>query len=405
MLELRPRKKTISEVFSGDYDFVIHPDDLPSIIKTILGICTKHESHLEVITKSKNKRIFKIIKNGHSITVELWINVELAGTARLVKALQISGRAICEAVQKQGAEHGNVIKAALYITHISYKKKSLLEGLQVERIQFFTDSLYSLSQRESLTSSVDSLKEVYAALLRNDNVDLARANSIALRVLADFGLNSRMRLFSRFQQKRFSQSKIMKRIVPVIGPDGSGKTYICEHLEREDPTNRMHFPYKKFFRNLGYEFLIKSLRKLFSIKDKNKIDEKISGYLILKATIFMFFWAVKLKIEKRILFVDRYGWDYLLKGIRCDDSPPSRIMMSPAFLRLIPRPNRIIIMYGRATTVFSRKREVSEQELNFIYNTYLIFVASGHARRALFCSTELGYDSVAKDVKDFLKNT
>lgn len=268
MLELRPRTKTISHVFSGDYDFVIHPDDLISIIKTILRICTKHESHLEVITKSKNKRILRIIKNGHSITIELWINVELADTTRLAKTLQISGRTICEAVRKLGAEHGNVIKAALYITHISYKKKSLLEDLQVERIQFFMDSLYSLSQRESLTNSLDSLKEVYAALLRNDNVDLAKANSIALRVLADYGLNSSMRLFSRFQQKRFVQSKIMKRIVPIIGPDGSGKTYICEHLALEDPANRMHFPYKKFFRNFGYNFLIKSLRKFFSIKEK-----------------------------------------------------------------------------------------------------------------------------------------
>lgn len=131
----------------------------------------------------------------------------------------------------------------------------------------------------------------------------------------------------------------------------------------------------------------------------------MSGYLILKATVFMFLWAVKLKLEKRILFVDRYGWDYLLKGIRWDNSPPSRILMSSAFLKLIPRPNRIIIMSGRATTVFSRKREVSEQQLNFIYNQYFILVSSGHARRALFCCTELDYDSVAKDVNDFLKNT
>jgi hypothetical protein len=407
MFELRPRDKSFEEVFCGDYDFVVNSNDLGAIIQKFIDACVTHGVHLVVVGTALNKRVLRLVKRGRQIVVELWLSVEMAGTGGLADRRQISGTTLTAALGNRGDDEANAIRAAIYLTHLYYKNKAISHPLQQRRLKFFREVLIaaSASGTEEGSAAKKRLTMSYHRILSNDGADLAAANRDALAYLVEQGLSPARRRLLTLRRSLNRDWGLVKRIVPVMGPDGSGKTYLCKYLLTENPERRAHFPYKQFFRNRDYKFLIRGLRAIFKGEEKNQLDERIAHYVIAKSTLVSLWWSLLLSMRSNTLFVDRYGWDYLFTGIRGVNRPPARIRMHSVFLRMIPRPSKCIIMIGRTETILARKLELEEQQIAFIYGEYINYVADGRARRVFFCNTEMDYEWVRSDLTAFLKGS
>lgn len=405
MVELRPREKSLKDVFFGDYDYVINYYDLESAIKVFLSSCISHGVHLEVLATAVNKRVLILRRNNKKIVVELWVNVELAGRNRRRELQLIPGASLLRALKSADSSEASFIKAVIYLTHLHYKNKNILNPLQQQRILFFREKLnFYESIKSEKSNSLKLVTEAYEKMSAGCSVDLESANSAAISYLLEKNISISRRRFVKLRKNIYSTWRLLDSIIPVVGPDGSGKTYFCKNLAAENSNQRKHFPYKKLFRNGDYKLLMMTLRFVLKDDDRNQIDERISGYVILKSSSISLFWSLYFMLRRRKLFVDRYGWDYLLRGIRRTEVQLSRIKMYGLLSRLIPRPTRIIIMTGKSDTILNRKMELRKDQICFLYSHYICNVACGNARRAFFCNTELDYEEARVDLNDFLEN-
>jgi len=403
IFELRPRTKSMPEALSGDYDYVIDPCDTTKIIKHFLSACTNHKVHLEFISTDANKRIIKLIQNGNHITVELWLNIELAGPAGPKDPRQISGAEICRLLNTQDNNKAETIKAALYLTHLYYKGKNLEAPLQQHRLAYFQDILSSKKERynKDCSGPQKKIKDMYDMIMQCSEADIAEANREALSFLKKQGLSS-TRIKRPMLRTLNLDRHLISHVVPFMGPDGSGKTYVVNKLVHDEPHYLSHLPYKKMFRNKDYTFLIRVLKKIYKRDSQNQLDERASGYVVIKSSVVCVLWSLLHKRHRKLLIVDRYAWDFVLKGIRLKDRAARRIWMHGIFIRMIPRPRKCIIMVAQNETIQSRKNELSNEQIAFVYDQYINNVANARCRRAFFCCSENEYEHLQFDLKSFV---
>lgn len=401
MIELRPRAKARENVTSGDYDFVIKPEDLPHILRLCLNACLTHGVHLELNNTALNKRVLRFASGGKRVVMELWQKIEMVDRKGAEYRLELSGTEIVTALQGASDEEAQVLKAAIYLTHLHFKRKDIDQPLQQTRLQQFHTALAGSSRPDS-AALARAFEKLLAGSKSGPQPELAAANLTALKWLADQGFNVHPRRFATLRKRWHRDRRLIGPILPVLGPDGAGKTYFCDHLVAEEPEQRQHMRYKKFFRNYDYRLLMRVMRLIFPQDKENQLDERLSVYVILKAGLVSFLRGKQLQRQDRLLLIDRYGWDYLLKGIRRRHNSPARIALHGLWRRLIPRPSKCIILFGHAETIHARKPDLSTEMIDFVYDEYIELVAAGRALRCFFCNTELDYDAVRRDLNAFL---
>ena len=399
LLELRPRTKSVEEIVMGDYDFVIDRFDLPRILRKFLNSALNHGVHVEVTYSTANKRIVTLIANRNRVTIELWLNIELSSSSVNGRRLQYPGSQLLEIV-KGNPQSELTFLAALYLTHLHLKLKDLREPLQRRRIQEFGAGL-----KYSPLEGADQLERMYdeltSSIMSGGEPNLLSANREVIAWLASKGLRSRKSGHSavKTRLRRIRETDIM---IPIVGPDGSGKSYLAARLVSERPSSIRKFRYKRFFRNFEYGILVRLLNLFFPRDHANQIDEKLAGYLILKSVALSMFYGPKIKGKKSALLVDRYGWDYLLKGIRQEGRSPKRIMMVNFLKALIPQPRKCVVVAAKVETILCRKQELTAEKIEFIYGWYAKLAAEGRSRRFFFYNSEPGVDLSGSDVLDFV---
>jgi hypothetical protein len=404
MFELRPRSRSFEEALSGDYDFVVNPEHLPRIVKVIFDKCIEHGVHFTFDARALNKRVIRLVLKGSVIIIEAWLNVELAGPGGRRDRREIPGASLSRELRSLSEDDAQALKAAIYLTHLYYKSKNIAEPLQQQRFRFFRNALSSspLIETSGADAAKKRLREAYDRLLQNGGHSSAAANRDGIAYLEARGLSPIRRRFPRFRRRLRGDGSMMRPIVPLIGPDGVGKTYLCENLVSEAPAALRHLRYKRFFRNLEYKYLISCLKWIFRNEEFNQLDERISGYVVIKSTLASIGWSLVLRWRGKTLFVDRYAWDYLFTGIRRVQEPPTRIRMHRLFLWMIPRPNKCVVLMCGAQTILRRKAELDEDRILFVYNEYIRHVASGRAQSTFFCNSEMAYEDLREDLNAFV---
>ena len=399
---LRPRDISIHTAFDGDYDLLFDPDRFSDIIAAALTQSRKHGVSLTIEQYAQYKRrICFICDNAERrIQVELWPHAELTisnGPFRSLGAIAWeSARPFFVKKGKYLAIEPN-LAAAIYITHLHHKQKSLSSPEVQRRLAYYEDALAASG------NGVDGDPLDIIRAVRSRTADLKTANRRACTALLQMGVQVRILrmapLFDRARRRLESVigggNEMPLSPIPIVGPDGSGKTTIVNTLAERHGFSTLKF--KNVFRfSLLYRSFhhIKERQAHTSHKAKNLVDENMSQ-AILAIAIFRWWPLIITRAVGRYLrgpgthtmVVDRYFWDYLVK-VRHADVPPSRIAGCRLLSKLVPEPRKAVILCCNLTTLHSRKNELRPEAVDFLYDSYCEQIARTKVKRVLALSTD-----------------
>jgi len=125
----------------------------------------------------------------------------------------------------------------------------------------------------------DLLKEILQKLASLE-CDLTDANKKALDLLKDFGCSRPSKALMYFAKTKFAKllsKSSPRKIMAVVGPDGSGKTTILKKAITKDDRLLKYYKFKDLYRK--HNGIDKLIRKHYPVKGlkRNQIDERVSG--------------------------------------------------------------------------------------------------------------------------------
>lgn len=414
---LRPREFSVQAAFRGDYDFLFDPDRFTEIVAAAVTQSRQYGVSLTIEQYAQyKKRICFICDNPERrIQIELWPHAELTISSGPFRSLATIGWNSARPFFVDSGRYlalGPTIAAAVYLTHLHHKQKSLSSPEVQGRLAYYADAL----SRSDNELDKDLLGAVQA--LRARAADLKIANTHACSTLARMGVQVRtLRMAPLLERgRRRLASVVVGRNgmpfspVPVIGPDGSGKTTIVNSLAEQHGFSTLRF--KNVFR---FSLLYRGYHRLkeryahTSHKAKNLVDENMAQ-IILMIAVVRWWPVIAWRTGSRYLrgrgrsaiVVDRYFWDYLVR-VRRPDVPPSRISGYHLLSRLMPAPSRAVVLCCGLETLYSRKNELSPEAVEYLYGLYCDQIARNRVKRVLALSTDGPLDRSCRQVAWFLR--
>jgi hypothetical protein len=413
---LRPRDIRIHTAFDGDYDLLFDPDRLSDIVGAAIMRSRNHGVSLVVEKYAQYKRRLCFICDNaeRRIQMELWPHAELTISKGPFRSL---GAIAWESARPFFVRTGKyltlepTVAAAIYITHLHHKQKSLSSPEVQRRLAYYEDAL-TPSRNPLDGEPLDIIREI-----RSRTADLRTANMRACAALARMGVQVRILRMAPLLERarRRLDSIIVSRDgmpfspIPIVGPDGSGKTTLVNTLAERHAFGALRF--KNVFRfSLPYRSLLYTKARFAhtSHKARNLIDENMSE-AILTIAILRWWPVVTMRTIGRYLrardrtpiVADRYFWDYLVR-VRHADAPPSRVSGYRLLSRLVPAPRRAVILCCNLATLQSRKNELSPQAVDFLYDFYCEQIARTRVKRVLALSTDGPVERSYRQVAWFL---
>jgi len=168
------------------------------------------------------------------------------------------------------------------------------------------------------------------------------------------------------------------RLIPVVGPDGVGKTSLIEGVMMDSQKKMGSFRFKKTFRVspiyklflpiLKYK-LNKEVNKSIDI-GKSEIDDRYGNFVIFNAVLLFPLRVIKNFFSKKFVFVDRYFYEYLFENVRLKLGKPKLRDDWKFLLAFIPRTYMMVHLDAPSKLVLQRKQELDEEGIS-AYREYL----------------------------------
>ena len=181
-------------------------------------------------------------------------------------------------------------------------------------------------------------------------------------------LDSLFYLIERSKKYLFPKTGIF---LVLLGPDGSGKSTIAEHIMKSEVLRKL-FMNKRYFHS-RFDFL-PPLRKYLPFCTRTKTSsvstsQQTKTYGMLRAMVYPIYYGMsyflghpllwKEKACSGLVIFDRYFYDFLIQR---------ELMKCPKWIirwigKLIPRPNIIIFLQTKPEIVYERKQELTIDEI------------------------------------------
>lgn len=381
IVSLRPKlTKSAADLYKGDFDYIVREKDLLKLMNILYDYCKNNGINFILNQKPKNKRIFNFFIDDFltsSVTVEFWITVEFTYTKR--KAY-FSTDDIFEVLNKENTSSQEIL-SLLYILHLHHKKKDLFSEENLYRCNHFQNRI----KKKSLGQEIFKVFEK----LENKELTLTEANDWAVKELNSLGLrnSTNFKKDLRFFQIRM-RNKILniKKIIPLIGPDGVGKGSVSDQAIK-NLKGWSWFPFKLLYRVRIFYRMRLSFVPNWKSNPNNENDEKIKGYIFLTAFFNIRMLAL---LKKDKILLDRYFTDYFASPIRYPDEEeePKKMLFYKTFLKLTPMTNHMVFLGCTNKSLVERKNELPIKSVTFLQNLNCEFIIKKTVPSILFLSTE-----------------
>lgn len=396
VVSLRPKLiKDVSDYFKGDFDFIIDKSSFIEIMEIIYSLSKNNGVNFILNQRSVNKKLFKFFINDAydlSFTIELWTAIEYT---EFKSKKSFLSKSILELKESNNIKEIEVL-ALLYITHLYHKTKDLFSEENQFRFRYFIEKLNAETKNTELLAIFRKLKD--------NEISIDYANNKAIEMLSSLGINCN----STFNEKLkvlIKKIKIkgisLKRIVPIVGPDGVGKGSIS-HVSLQSVKSFISFRFKSLYRlNKIYRMRLMMLSG-YNTEARNQLDEKIPYYIFFLSTISL--QALRVLKRNKGILMDRYFTDYLVTPLRYleGEKVPKKIFLYNFFLFLTPMPNKMIFMGCKDSSLVARKNELPIISVKELQDVYCEFIVKKCMPEILFISTENTVRTSAKAMTWFL---
>ncbi|MBR2190387.1 MAG: hypothetical protein IJ883_01925 [Eubacterium sp.] len=209
-----------------------------------------------------------------------------------------------------------------------------------------------------------------------------------------------------------------KKVIAILGPDGVGKSTFIDELMRQLNTYYVSYPEDRkinllhfrpnVFPNLGEVGEKTKVMKQdtdFTNPHRSKPANPISsffriGYYTLD---YIFGWqkVVRADVQNdRITMFDRYSYDFIVDPHRSKLKLPK--WLRKVFVRLTPQPGIVFILEADADTIYSRKKELSREEIERQLEEYKL-LAKSNKRFVMINAERKPYEMADEASKNILE--
>jgi hypothetical protein len=414
VIMLRPKAIDPDSAFDGDFDFVADPAALPRIIAAARDAATECRTAIEVDQRRPYKTTlrFLTLDVNVSIVAEVWPHAELRADGA-VSAVP------WKAIDRMRDADGNApssLLALLYLGHLQHKRKDLRSPEVRSRLALLDTQL---GEQDPPTD--EDVRDVVTRLIEDPDA-LPAAAGDAVTALRRRGI--RIERLPRLTPRRIRDAVNRRlpgrgglHLVPVVGPDGVGKTALGDAIQNAPGMADAHierFVFKKVFRDavpvrLLLRWSLRRDRRSGGKTARNLLEERHPHVVLLSAILrWPRLWAgravrVRRSGRSELVLIDRWFWDYLLR-VRASGVAPRPVAAQRVYRRLIPRTERVVILTCPTEVIHQRKQELSAQGISALYEQYMEHLTATRVPRTLILSTELPLDSEHAELIQFLRN-
>ncbi len=402
ILALRPKyTPTVESNFEGDFDFMVAKQDFERVVNIIYDLCKKQGINFTLDQRALNKKRFEFFvlnKKGPCLILEFWTAIEFTHNN---KKKSFPAKSIFDTLNKNKITKVEIL-SLIYITHLFHKDKNIFSEENRYRFEVFLQDLSG--KKLKLNDEIPKLLEK----LQNKTLCIEYANKRAIGLLMHYGnensrnANLKIKVLSKRVWNKIFQ---LKRLVPIVGPDGVGKGSVSKKgLAELD--GWLSWRFKSFYRiNKLYAYIFYKFMALlfFSFgQDRNKLDERLS-YYIFGTSFFASRISLLFRPTKGVL-LDRYFTDYLGTPIRYLDNNryPKKIGLYKLLFFLTPVPKNMIFLGCTDASLITRKNELPLISVDFLQQLYCEFIVDKEIPQVLFISTENPIHISSAILSDFL---
>jgi thymidylate kinase len=400
-VELRPRLRDQETAFSGDYDYLMNPFRFEEIVHLFFRVCVEHAVSFQVRQRAAFKHQIILFGSGElKILFEFWPHAELTtGThskgwsfltyERFTKA--------CEAGFKDET------LALMFVCHLFFKRKDLSCCQNQWRLEEFEKRMDSVVEKGGQKSSfAEKVRELLKGIMQRQ-LSLDEVNRMAINLLGE----NKIQLAGCGAAKRsymFAKARLFfrgwgARIVPCVGPDGSGKTHFIAavmDMVKDHSLKSASLRFKNLFRK---NFIYAHINKRYRISQdlpKNSADEELAPILYWFA-LPAYVWQILKSLRKKAVFMDRFFLEFMVRGYRENEGQDITEIKGYSWLcRLIPEPRKLIVLTADNELILSRKAELSADAIQDFYSRYISYTVSQKISNVLFLNTHLSGPELAE---------
>jgi hypothetical protein len=371
LVDVRYKEYSIEAAYSGDYDFFTSSVYLDEILNTLFILATELQICFTIDrSKSTKTRIVLFENSGKTIFLEIWTSLEVKDPHK--KTLQyIFWEDLLNHLDRSvfPVKLPIRIEALYYLSHLYTKRKNLTSPDIQKRLHYYAQhckledisSLYDELMRRG--GAIHEISHRANMFLMEMGV-LKANNAFRLRLL-----ELKIKIFSEFRKNKADILKF-QRFIPVVGPDGVGKTTLIESLIKSFQKRSQYYRFKKTYRgsfiyNAIYPLLKLRTKKYLNVTkiDKNQVDDLYGNFIfniaLIKYTLFI---ATNLLIRK-FRFADRFFYDLILQNMRFDNKISGLRENWRSLLKKTPNVFWLIQLDAPDTVIHERKKELSEADI------------------------------------------
>lgn len=399
-VELRSRSRDEESAFSGDYDYLMDSSRFNEIALTFFRVCVAHGVSFQIRHRAAFKhRIYIFHADGRSILFEFWPHAELTTDSldngwsyltyqRFLKA--------CEAGFKEET------LALLYVCHLFFKRKDLVSPQVQWRLEDFTHRMGGrVNQGGEHASFSSEIRQLFKRIIDKELI-LSEANQEALNLLVSRDIQVENCRAAKWSKLRTIAARPFRgwggKIVPCVGPDGSGKTYfIAAVMDRvnERSLNATSTRFKRLFRKNKIYSLISKRYRSGRDMPKNVADEQLASFLYW-VSLPAYMWQILKSLNKKAVFMDRFFLEFMVRGYRDGEQGIKQIAGYSILSRLIPEPRRMIVLTADQGLITSRKTDLSPEAIEDFYSRYLSYALDQKVASVLFLNSRRPGDELAE---------